>query len=88
MGAFEDGLAAKACGDFGLAEKHWRQLAETGDPKAQYVLCYLYADKLGQPDEAAAMAEQLKIDADAGQPNHAEGFLIQMTLQSAEKLGK
>ena len=56
QGATEDGLSAYRNGDFVKAVQLWRELAEKGDPVAQYRLGDMYAEGKGVArDDTAAM---------------------------------
>lgn len=46
---FNDGLAAYEKGDYKTALKHWRGPANDGDPYAQHMLGFLYANGRGVP---------------------------------------
>jgi len=55
-GPFEDGLAARARGDFATAFSTFKQLASTGDARSQFQLSLLYASGKGvKPNPKNAM---------------------------------
>lgn len=63
---FEQGDRAAKAGDFIKAFKVWEPLAETGDPAAQYGLCFLYSEGYGVPQNLRLAAEWCRSSADQG----------------------
>lgn len=54
----ERGIDAWHQSDYASAEQLWLKSAETGNPKAQLYLGYLYMKQLNQPDKAAFWYEK------------------------------
>jgi len=65
---YESGLRAYSAGDFVTARRHWEDVAESGDPQAQFMLGHLVQNGLGQPWSNAAAARWYRLAADQGLP--------------------
>lgn len=65
-GALEDGRAAAAKGEYDVAMKLWRPLAEKGDATAQSDLGLLYDEGLGIKKDPAEAAKWYRLAADQG----------------------
>jgi TPR repeat protein len=73
----EDGTAAYRRGDYAVALKLWRPLAELGNPEAQFNVGRLYAEGRGVPENAAEATRWYRLAAEQGQvrAQHALGLL-------------
>jgi TPR repeat protein len=67
-GPFEDGAAAYAHGDYAMAMRLWRPLAEQGDAAAQCNLGLMYRDGHGTPQN---YSEAIKWFSKAADQNNA-----------------
>lgn len=65
---FHKGLAAAKVGDYIIALKEWRPLAERGNAEAQYYLGFIYSRGLGVPQDDA---EAVRWYRKAAQQGHA-----------------
>jgi len=63
---FDSGMAAYERGDYTLAANHWQNLAEDGDPRAQYYLATLYVHGQGVPRDDALAAHWFRAAAEQG----------------------
>ncbi len=64
--SYDDGLAAYKQGNYQLALESWKELADKGEPEAEYALGVLYANGQGVPkDDAIAFSWYVKA-AEAG----------------------
>jgi TPR repeat protein len=66
---FEDGVVAYDRGNYGLALRLWRPLAEQGDARAQSNLGVIYAKGLGVRQDNAAAANWYRKAAEQGNAN-------------------
>ena len=81
MGCASDGVqtmaeaaAAYERGDYATAFAGFRNYAEQGDPRAQYILGFMYANGEGIPKDAAAAAPWYRLAAEQGNAE-AQGIL-------------
>ena len=66
---FEKGFQAYERGDFNTAYREWRPAADKGDPYAQHMLGFLYANGRGVPLKPGETAQWIGRAADAGYPD-------------------
>ena len=90
---FQRGLLAFEAGDFTLAFRLWRPLAEQGSAEAQLGLGVMYMDGLGEPQDDTRAARWFSLAADQGDAEAAYnlGFLyfsgrgLRQDLQEAQR---
>ena len=68
---FNDGLAAYKRGDYAMALREWRPVAEQGNEKAQAMLGFLYYKGQGVPQEYVKAAMWLDLAARQGEQSAA-----------------
>jgi hypothetical protein len=73
-GPLEDGLAAHGRGDYPMAMRLWRPLADQGNADAQNNLGVMYARGQGVPQDYAAAASWYQKAADHGHPEAANNL--------------
>ena len=64
LGDFSAGMAAYKRGDYAAALGHWRPLAETGSPEAQFNVGLLHAKGLGTEIDSAEAARWYQLAAE------------------------
>ena len=65
---YETGAAAARSGDYAMAVREWRPLAEQGHARAQMDLGFLYANGYGTPKDEIEAARLYRLAADQGLP--------------------
>src|SRR6266852_388292 len=65
-GPFEDAFAAYNRADYATALKLFRQLADQGNPNAQFNIALMYKNGRGVPQDYAEAAKWFRLSADQG----------------------